>query len=171
VFAALLLSALGSLLQAHYYFDRYLLVLVPLAAAALAASPRGLGTGPAFAVPALLLGVWGVAGTHDYMQWNRARWDLLQGLEARGVDARRIDGGMEYNGDRLAAVLGTAPTDADARRGQPASRKSWWWVVDDEFVIAFSDLEGYSITEEREWTRWLPPGQGRVLLLQRKPGE
>ncbi len=169
VFAALLLSALGSLLQAHYYFDRYLLVLVPLAAAALAATPRGLGTGRAFAAPALLLGVWGVAGTHDYMQWNRARWHLLQGLEARGVDARRIDGGMEYNGDRLAAVLGTAPTDADARRGQPASRKSWWWVVDDEFVIAFSDLEGYSIMEEREWTRWLPPGPGRVLLLQRKP--
>jgi hypothetical protein len=167
---ALVLSGLLTLVQSSYYFDRYVLVLLPLAvAAATALVPRVRIGGAAIGAWALLA-IYGVAGTHDFMAWNRARWSLLEAAEAGGATARRIDGGVEYNAVRLAAELRTAPTDAEARSGQPASRKSWWWVVDDEWVVAFGALDGYSETDSRIFERWLPPGKGRVLLLRREAG-
>ncbi len=166
---ALVLSGLLTLFQARYYFDRYVLVLLPLAiASATALAPRlrfGAGSGAALAALAL----YGVAGTHDYMAWNRARWSLLDAAEAAGATARQIDGGVEYNAVRLAAELRTAPSDAQARSGQPASQKSWWWVVDDPWIVAFHPLEGYSEAESREFERWLPPRKERMLLLRRDP--
>jgi hypothetical protein len=167
---AFALSALGTLAQSHYFFDRYLIVLVPLAIAALVAVSPSLELRSGFAATLGVLSLYAVAGTHDYMAWNRARWDLLAGLEARGVSPRAIDGGVEYNGERLAAEMKTSPSDADARRGQPQSRKSWWWVVDDQWIVALSPLDGYAVSEAREFVRWLPPGQGTVLLLERRTG-
>jgi hypothetical protein len=167
VLLAFALSAAGTLLQARYYFDRYLVVLLPLAVAAATA----LGPTPrlrAGAVTAwLALALYAVAGTHDYLAWNRARWDLLASAEAGGADARQIDGGFEYNAWRLAASTRRAPTDAEARRGQAASVRSWWWVEDDEWIVAFRGLDGYVAADSRTFPRWLPPGTDRVLLLRR----
>jgi hypothetical protein len=165
---ALVLSGLLTLVQARYYFDRYVLVLVPLAiATATALAPRvRVGAGAVVAWAALAL--YGVAGTHDYMAWNRARWSLLEAAESRGTSARQIDGGVEYNAVRLAAELRTAPTDAEARSGQPASTRSWWWVVDDEWIVAFGALEGYSEADSREFERWLPPRKERIRMLHRE---
>jgi hypothetical protein len=165
---ALVLSGLLTLVQAHYYFDRYVLVLLPLAVATAAAVASRVRFGAGALAAWAALALYGVAGTHDYMAWNRARWSLLEAAEARGVVARQIDGGVEYNAERLAAELRTAPTDAEARNGQPASAKSWWWVVDDEWIVAFGALDGYSEADSREFERWLPPRRERVLLLHRE---
>jgi len=164
---ALVLLASGTLLQAHYYFDRYLLVPVALAIASIVALAPQSRPGVAFAAALAGLSLYSIAGTHDYLQWNRARWGLLAGLESSGVSARSIDGGFEYNADRLAAELRTAPSDAQARRGQSEDTRSWWWVVDDEWIVAFRHLAGYKEVDSRRWTRWLPPGHGTVLLLHR----
>lgn len=164
---ALALSGLGTLVQSHYYFDRYLLVLLPLAVASLVALSPAPRFGAVFGAALGLMSLYSVAGTHDYLAWNRARWDLLGALEDRGVSPRSIDGGVEYNAERLAALLGTAPTDAEARSGQPSDAKSWWWVVDDEWVIAFGPLDGYAEADSRAYARWLPPSQGKVLALHR----
>ncbi|HXC51657.1 MAG TPA: glycosyltransferase family 39 protein [Candidatus Limnocylindrales bacterium] len=165
--AAFALSALGTLTQSHYFFDRYLIVLVPLAMAAVVALAGPLRAGGAFAALLAAVALYSVAGTHDYMERNRARWDLLGALEARGVTARSIDGGVEYNGERLADELRTSPTDVEARRGQPQSRKSWWWVIDDRWILAYGPLDGYREADSRRFTRWLPPGEDRVLVLER----
>ncbi|MFN2377122.1 MAG: glycosyltransferase family 39 protein [Candidatus Binatia bacterium] len=164
---AFALSGLGTLAQSHYYFDRYVLVLVPLAVASLVALSPGPRFGAGFVAALLLMSLYSVAGTHDYLAWNRARWDLLVALENRGISPRSIDGGVEYNAERLAARLGTAPTDAQARSGQPSTSKSWWWVVDDEWVIAFGPLDGYAEADSRPYARWLPPSEGRVFALHR----
>ncbi len=165
--AAFSLSALGTLTQSHYFFDRYLIVLVPLAMAAVVALSGPLRAGSAFAATLAAVALYSVAGTHDYMERSRARWDLLGGLEARGVTARSIDGGVEYNGERLADELRTSPTDVEARRGQPQSRKSWWWVIDDRWILAYGPLDGYREADSRRFARWLPPGEDRVLVLER----
>jgi hypothetical protein len=166
---ALVLSALGTLAQAHYYFDRYLLVLLPLAIASVVAVSPSLQFGSGAAVVLAAFAYYSVAGTHDYLEWNRARWQMLAALESSGVTPRQVDGGVEYNATRLAAELRTAPTDAQARSGQAASAKSWWWVVDDEWVVAFGPLDGYAEVDSRNFTRWLPPGQGHIVVL-RRPG-
>jgi hypothetical protein len=166
-FVALALSFGGSLLQAHYYFDRYLIVVAPLFVAVLVAARVPLVFGVPSAALLAALSLYAVAGTHDWLAWNRARWSLLTGLEASGVPADRIDGGFEYNAERLAARLATSPSDAEARRGQAATSKSWWWVVDDEWVVAFGQLDGYGEASSQAWSRWLPPRPERMVLLRR----
>ncbi|HYC00258.1 MAG TPA: glycosyltransferase family 39 protein [Candidatus Limnocylindrales bacterium] len=165
---AFALTFAGSLLQSAYYFDRYLVPIVPLALlATLAAGSVARVSATAVACTAAMA-AFSVAGTHDWMEWNRARWKLLTALEQRGVPPTQIDGGMEYNAERLAARLRTAPSDAQARPGQPSSVKSWWWVVDDRYVVAFGPLDGYRQIDARSYRRWLPPGRGHVLLLERE---
>lgn len=164
---AFVLSAIGSLAQSAYYFDRYLIAIAPLGLAAAVAAQPGRCSARILLALTVLMAMFSVAGTHDWMAWNRARWHALEELEARGVAATSIDGGMEYNADRLAARLRTSPSDAAVKPGQPSSVKSWWWIVDDEWIVAFGPLDGYEIAQQRRWTRWMPPRSDSVLLLHR----
>jgi hypothetical protein len=167
--------AASSLLHTAFYFDRYLLPMLPIAATVLAvgASDRGSESAAnarpiaAAWIAAALLSCFAVAGTHDYMAWNRARYDLLDELEADGVGAERIDGGMEFNAWRLAAKLGTWPARSEVVPGTHDDSKSWWWVVDDEFIVSFRPLPGYSVRGRRGYPAWLRPGGGEILVLER----
>ncbi len=156
----------GTLLHTRYYFDRYLLAVLPFALAAASVSARVRPSGASLALAAAF--AWyAVAGTHDYLAWNRARHAGLAELRASGVAVTEIDGGMEFNAWHLAATLGTAPTDAEVRPGQPYTVKSWWWVVDDRFVASFRPLPGYVVRASLPYRRWLVPGMGRVVILER----
>jgi hypothetical protein len=164
--AALFFAA--TLLQARYYLDRHLLPAIPLVlAAVLSTRPLAAVTRPA-ALFLLLMASYAVAGTHDYLAWNRARFAGLDALLADGVSPAAIDGGVEFNAWYLSPTLGTWPTDADARSGQAATKRSWWWVVDDRFVASFRPLPGYRVWRAIEFRRWLPPGRGTVLVLERE---
>ncbi len=171
--AFLLLAAallfLGTLLQSRYYFDRYLLPVLPFVIAALPPSLRTRRPTIVGLTLAVALGWMAVAGTHDYLAWNRARFAGLADLERAGIAATEIDGGFEFNAWHLAPELGYWPSDADVKVGQSADRRSWWWVVDDRYVVSFHELPGYTVREVLPFTRWLVPGQGRVLVLERGP--
>ncbi|MBI3767341.1 MAG: glycosyltransferase family 39 protein [Deltaproteobacteria bacterium] len=161
----------GSLLHTRYYFDRYILVVAPFAIAALLVEPAdaragSLGVRAGSLLLTLLLGWYAVAGTHDYLAWNRARDRGLTALQRDGVAATEIDGGVEFNAWQLAATLDRWPTDADVRIGTE-SRKSWWWVVDDRFVLSFRPLPGYTVARDLTFARWLVPGRGHVYVLAR----
>ena len=157
---------LGTLLHTRYYFDRYLLIVLPFAIAATLVAAQARVGRMSLALTALL--AWyAVAGTHDYMEWNRARYAGLTALTDAGVSPKAIDGGMEFNAWHLAAELGTWPTDAQARPGQADTIKSWWWVVDDRFIASFRPLPGYLVQRSIAYPRWLVPGTGRVVILER----
>ncbi len=163
---ATLLVFLGTLLQWRYYFDRYLVIVVPFAIATLATTARIAVTRTSVALLALL--AWyAVAGTHDYMAWNRARYGGLAELAAAGVGPRQIDGGMEFNAWHLAPSLDRWQSDDDVRPGKPPTTKSWWWVVDDQYLASFRPLPGYGVRSTHEYRRWLVPGTGRVVILER----
>ena len=73
-------------------YDRYALVFVPLMAAlVLASSPpvRVWSTAAAVCVTAVVA----LAGTHDYLDYNRAVWAAVDDLRANGVPVSDIDGG------------------------------------------------------------------------------
>lgn len=158
----------GTLLHTRYYFDRYLVAVLPFALAATLALWPVARTRPLGAVLAACLAWYAVAGTHDYLAWNRARFAGLDALAAAGVPASAIDGGVEFNAWHLAPTLDRWPSDDEVRVGQPATRRSWWWVVDDRYVVSFRPLTGYAVRQEVTFARWLVPGTGHVLILERR---
>jgi hypothetical protein len=141
-------------------FDRYLLplgVVTPL----LLASSAGRGARrPALLAAAgallLALAAFSVAATHDYFAWNRARWDALRELKSQGIAPASIDGGFEFNGPHLYS-----------EDFQKVPGKSWWWVRDDEYIVAFSRIPGYRVVNSHRWDRWLFRRPGLIYTLRR----
>jgi len=145
------------------YFDRYLLFVVPFCAALwtrLWAEDPGWGVRRTLAIAWLALAlVLGAVATRDYFSWNRARWDAVRLAERLGGDAESIDAGFEYGG-----LNRYEKRSRDAPPG-----KSWYWVKDDRFVVAFSNVAGYEVIETWRVPHWLPVSPAEVKLLRRKP--
>ena len=146
-----------------YFFDRYLLPLVPLGIllvpATVAERPPAAWRGFVAGLPLLAFAFVSVTATHDYLAWNRTRWAILRELTTRSeVPAEKIDGGYEFNGSVM--------YDPNVR---PPKSKSYWWVRDDEYVLASGPMEGYAVMAQRAVDRWLPFGPEAVLVLHRQP--
>ncbi|MBK8564525.1 MAG: glycosyltransferase family 39 protein [Saprospiraceae bacterium] len=150
----------GFLMLDVHCFDRYFIQMLPfllvliLPAGQQAISPKRFWLAGAML---LLVAAFSIAATHDYLAWNRARWQALDFLtEEKSINPDRIDGGFEFNGWHR-------PTPIKDQNGP----KSDWWVVDDEYVVAFGNMDGYKKMTGFPYTRWLPPGVDSVFVLKR----
>jgi hypothetical protein len=149
------------------YMDRYLLVILPplLAALASAACPHGHRSRALLAAAlaaAALAAAFGALATRDYLAWNRARWAALHELvEVQLISPDRIDGGFEFNGWHRYDPA--HPADRD-----PPAGRSWWWVDDDEFVIALGPVPGYADKFRHPFPRRLGPSPGAIRVLRRE---
>jgi hypothetical protein len=144
------------------YFDRYLLYILPFVFALWTRlSPlRDNRDRRAAALGWIAFSfLVSAAATHDYFEWNRARWAAIHAAEKLGGGPDSIDGGFEYGG--LARF--------NHRAASVPEGKSWYWVNDDRFVVAFSEVKGYKIVGEWHPRTWLPRSPGRVILLRREP--
>jgi hypothetical protein len=146
------------------FYDRYLIPIFPLLAAATIAGPtirpEGARRRPWMIGSALALcatGAFSIAATHDYLSWNRARWTGLNELIGpMKVSPDRIDGGFEFNGRfRYGKDIGP--------------KKSWWWVHDDEFLVTFGEVPGYETLRTYGYPRMIPPLRGTIFVLRRGP--
>ena len=147
-------------------YDRYFLFFLPLVMILALVQPETspetskgskiLWTSIAFTLT-LAYSAFSVASTHDYLAWNRVRWDALnKGLAEGRFTTKNMDGGFEFGGwysydSKYKALPG----------------KSWWWVDRDDFAIAFGPIEGYQIYERHPFDRWMPVGVEEVLILKR----
>lgn len=142
-------------------FDRYLIPILPLLmAAGLHGGGKWAAVGPRLIptmVSLVVLGVFSIIATHDYLSWNRARWSGLDFLKHElSVSSLEIDGGFEYNG------LQNYSFPFVGKEG-----KSWWWVHDDLYVISFNLLDGYREIRSFPINSWLPGTKDRILVLRR----
>jgi len=150
---------------ARTFFDRYLLPFWPLflilgAVAATDAGAPKRAPRTVTAVIVLLLAIYGgfaVGATHDYLLWNRVRWDATRTLMRDiGVTPRQIDGGFEFNGWYLYD-----------RAYQSSPGKSWWWVDGDEYAVVFGPVPGYQAVKTYPLKRWFPFGPKTILVLRK----
>lgn len=125
-----------------YLFDRYLLPLIvfsllfflPFNRTSFSKLGQRLAT-----VSLFLYLLFSLVGTHHYLSWNRTRWQALEQLmNEKGIAASNIDGGFEFN-----TWLKTGPYNKVDRHG-----KSWWRVVEDEYVIAMGQLPDFEVREQ-----------------------
>ena len=145
-------------------FDRYIILLIPLALALKSYVIKDvedkfpnwqLSLGLMFF---LIYSYFTVTSTHDYLAWNRARWEALtQLVEKDQIDPKKIDGGFEFNGWFL--------YDADYK---PKEGKSSWWVDDDEYIITMGLVPGYSLWKTYDYPSWVTWGEGHVYILNRQ---
>lgn len=150
----------GFLMLDVHCFDRYFIVMLPfLLPLLLPEGQQNPNPKKAWLAVATLLpmAIFSITATHDYLAWNRARWQALDFLtKEKNITPDRIDGGFEFNGWHR-------PTQ---QKEQPGPRSDWW-VVDDEYVVAFGNMEGYKKMTGFPYTRWLPPGVDSVFVLKR----
>jgi len=156
--AGLCLASLSLVSQ----FDRYMVLYLPLllvpASLALHQHPPAKPAVMAALATTLLYAVFSVSAVHDYMAWNRTRWQAIRYLTNNlGVPAERLDGGFEFNG------VSTYSEDYIRTPG-----KSPWWVKDDEYVIAFDVLPGYRVFKLYPVRQWLPAGIKQIYVLRRE---
>lgn len=145
-------------------FDRYLLIFLPLVVLLIGsvwhtelAKQKALKVAPI--VLLILYGAFSVGATHDYLEWNRTRWVALNDLvNIEKISPTKIDGGYEFNGWYL--------YDKNYKQSK---LKSWWWVIDDEYVVAAGPLPGYTEVKRYPVHRWLNLTASDIIILRRAP--
>ena len=144
-------------------FDRYLLVFVPVIFVLVVTketrsryTPAHRWRGALSLTLVLVYAAVDVAATHDYLAWNRARWMATAKLMDAGISPRQIDGGYEFNGWYL--------FELDYHR---KADKSYWWVDDDEYIIASGPIKGYRELQRFSFSAWLLLADASVVVLHR----
>ncbi len=143
------------------YFDRYLLpMLAPLMIGLFvysdwSAEARNWAIACASGL-FVLYASYGVLGTLDYMERQRAGWDLMYEQMDAGVEAMKLDGGFEFRGWYQFEPYW---------RGD---RYIWRYGGDDEYRLSYDDTsEGYREIANRSFRQWLPPQTETLRVFHR----
>ncbi len=150
--------------QQNGFFDRYLLfLLLPLMVLGLqAVPPRAYNriSARSIVLAMVVLAVlvfFSTAGTHDYLEWNRARWQAVRWLrQDGGVAPSDFDGGFEVN----------SYLDGE----QNICKQNVWPVFDrinPEYIISIRPLYGFRVVRVFSCSSWLPFGISEVIVLKR----
>lgn len=92
-----LLLFIANTLYSHFY-DRYLVQLLPFVLLFIISRVKKMRVPFVIIILALLIcAPLGIIFEYDYVEWNKARWDLGRSLLQQGVAAKNIDGGFEWN--------------------------------------------------------------------------
>jgi hypothetical protein len=156
--------------------DRYFLLPFTLAIPATLLAARWLRVRVIHAgavITAALIACYSTAAQHDYMSWNRARWQALSELTSSGVGPELIDGGIEFNylsDPSLSDDLVLAPhTFVNVHRGgRDTARLRWWSVRGEKYVVSLCQLPGYTIKNTYPYWRALACKQEQIYLLERQ---
>ena len=132
-------------------YDRYLLPLFPIAIVFLGANYQTIPkkTTQYFAYGFLGLLTWfSVCATHDYLSWNRVRWNALNELVASGIPKNQIQGGVEY-------VTWNFFSEEEDK---------WWESVTPVYTLVFEPSSTDTVIKEYRYSRSLF-GDGVMYLV------
>lgn len=140
------------------YFDRYaiplflvlLLFLVPVKV------NNTIGLKIVFAGFFIVLFSFSVVENLDYFNWQKKRFEAIHYLHEKGVSDFEIDGGFEFNG--WVKKNSAYPTDA---------KKSWWWVVDDKFIVCAKPISEMQQDTLFVFQRYLPFEMDTIYVYSR----
>ncbi len=152
-------AAIISLTDLH---DRYIiplcaLMVIWLCSSAGYSSIRNISTRLALAAcaPLLLMAVFSVAATRDFMEIRRtveqANHFIVTDLKVKPCE---FDGGFEFNGYHCYNI------NRPVKEGY-----SWWWVHNENYVVTLGDLAGYTTVKVFPFKRTLGP-DGNVHVLK-----
>jgi Dolichyl-phosphate-mannose-protein mannosyltransferase len=142
------------------FYDRYALVLVPLALALTVRS--GPLERPRLAVAlVIVMGALSLVGVRDHLQYNRALWSAVAHLTANGIEPAAFDGGYVVNGWLQYAHPERARRDECGAVAVPLVHVS----ATAAYRISNQARAGWTIVTSIPYTRWLGRS-GRVYVLR-----
>jgi hypothetical protein len=140
------------------FFDRYLIPVLPFLAAFAVVSLPATGYRLSRAhwtvaiVFVLISGIFAIAGTRDYLEWNRTRWIAAKDLLAhQQVSPQKVDGGFEFNGWYSYETFSMTN----------------WWIIKDSYALAFGPINGYEPISQYHYKNWMPPRTGTIFVLRK----
>jgi hypothetical protein len=77
-------------------------------------------------------------------------------MDEKKIAAENIDCGFEFNGWYM--------YDPNYKQ---ESDKSWWWVRDDEYIVAFGAIPGYEDVRQYKYHSVLSRGDHAIHVLQK----
>jgi hypothetical protein len=144
------------------FYDRYALVLFPIAIALLLARAPRLRT--SIALPAIgLFALISCVGMRDHLQLNRALWQAVTEIRARGVPDDQIDGGYVVNGWLQCAHPEHAPRDANGKPFVPGLTTPSGPL---RYEASARALPGWKTLDVVPYRRWFGPS-GAIWVLRR----
>ena len=96
-----------------------------------------------------VFGIFGVVGTRDYMNWNRATQKAWTSLEKKGISMEDIDCGLAFN-----QFYKKDPYD----NAEP-------------YIIAMGEVSGYEKQDSFSFVRNLFLSKGEIYILKRKTNQ
>jgi hypothetical protein len=168
-------------LERLFWFDRYLILLLPLVMMVAAMSTSEgkatrIGVGPICGAALLLLSYGGVtvAGTHDHLASNRVLWEAVKNaMEDDKLEPSQIDGGFEFNGWYFGNKLSTcnaayAKTGPSTKVG-PIDFTCLFENEHWEYAASYVREPGFGIQAQYSFRRWLPWRDQNLYLLRKLP--
>jgi hypothetical protein len=163
IFSAIIILLLfGTFVIPDFFFDRYLIqLIIPLIIVVLP-FPFEFNFKNKIAVTGFSLVfifmVFSTGLTHDYLSWNRAKW---QGLNYLMTDLHKsphlIDGGYEFNGWYETGLY------------RDDKIKSWWFVDQDDYLLSFGPLPGYKTLKLIPYRQYIPFKKCNMFILYKSP--
>jgi hypothetical protein len=148
----------------NWTFDRYLLPLMPVALILVLFGREkcGLETAkPANWVALTVFAYYGVASTHDYLASLQTRVNLYRQMEASGLPARTISGGMELDGWTQSEITsGRLSAPPRKEKQDPAQwSPAVFPDIKPRYYLAWSVEKGVRLAPfgGGGFTAWLPP--------------
>jgi hypothetical protein len=164
-----------------YWFDRYLILLLPLVVASILFVTKRCLVGEDDLKPRVVafcglmlfcLGTFTVSATHDFLLWNRVRWLALNNLmHYSQIPPNQIGGGMEFNGWYFGNRIETCNPDFQLSNTSKAA--GWgdfsclWNNSDREYTVAFIPRPGYEQQAVYPFRRWLPWREEVLYVLHK----
>jgi Dolichyl-phosphate-mannose-protein mannosyltransferase len=160
--------------------DRYFLPLLPLAVCAGLWALRDVGVNlPVALVVTAGLAVFSVTGTHDFLEYQAATWQVGTYAHDAGVRYTRLDGGAAWDGHHLYEYSYKKAITPKLPKGlgpgplllSPHDVGPWWLTfyapaVQIDYVVSAEPLASFTVLRKVEYSSWLQDDPTYIYLLR-----
>ncbi|MFK8006060.1 MAG: ArnT family glycosyltransferase [Saprospiraceae bacterium] len=147
----------------NFYFDRYSLVAIPFLILML--FPQNAN----FSIPRLLkivghialatIILFSIGATHDYLSWNRARWEAANySHQVLQLEPAEINGGLEYK--KWFGIFFNRPPGYQGLED--------WESLREHYIISHSEQCLFTTLKSFPYTRYFPPKRDAIYLLEKE---
>lgn len=147
----------------NHYFDRYNIIAIPFLILALIPTNTDFQFSKKIKVISLLsialIMIYSIGVTHDYLSWNRARWEVTN-FATNNLDIPKdhLNGGFEYKG--MYDIPYFVPTTWEDIEE--------WNTAKEQYKIAFSPQCKYDVINTASYSRYFPPRVDSMFLLKKQ---